>query len=79
MVVDRLISRRIAITQLLIEGPASSYNALRIPMSDNLAIFISYSHEEEERKNFVVSQTKVAEHQSVFDVRDERRIKMGED
>lgn len=42
-------------------------------------LFVSYSHKDEEHKDFVVSHLKVAERQGVFDVWDDRRIKGGAD
>ena len=48
-------------------------------MTDNPTLFISYSHQDEDHKDFVVGHLKVAERQGVFDVWDDRRIKGGGD
>ena len=50
---------------------------MAILMSVSPALFISYSHKDEEYKDFVVSHLKVLERQGVFDVWDDRRIKGG--
>ena len=42
-------------------------------------LFVSYSHQDEHHKDFVVGHLKVAERQGVFDVWDDRRIKGGGD
>ena len=42
-------------------------------------LFFSYSHKDEELKDYIVSRLKVAERQGVFDVWNDRRIKGGKD
>lgn len=48
-------------------------------MTDAPTIFVSYSHEDEDWKDLVVSHLKVAERQGVFAVWDDRRIGGGGD
>ena len=48
-------------------------------MTDRPTLLISYSHKDEEHKDFVVSHLRVAERQGVYDVWDDRRIKGGGD